>query len=202
MIHLNQTVIVEGKYDKIRLKNFIDAEIITTDGFAIFKNKQKLNMIRRIAETRGILILTDSDSAGFVIRGHLTGAIDPKYITNVFVPEIKGKEKRKTEMSAQGLLGVEGLSEQVITDALKKAGIDLDGVAPISEKTDKITHTDLFELGLSGGADSKQRRKDLTDRLQLPSGMSTNQLLTALNSLYSKQELYSLFETEEQNEDR
>lgn len=201
MIHLHQTVIVEGKYDKIKLKNFIDAEIITTDGFAIFKNKQKIDMIRRIAETRGIIILTDSDSAGFVIRGHLTSVISPKYITNVFVPEIKGKEKRKTQNSAQGLLGVEGLSEQVITEALKKSGIALDGVAPVSEKTDKITHADLFELGLSGGTDSKQKRKDLTDRLQLPSGMSTNQLLTALNSLYSKQELYSLFKMEGYDED-
>lgn len=202
MIHLNQAVIVEGKYDKIKLKNFIDAEIITTDGFAIFKNKQKLNMIRRIAEARGIIILTDSDSAGFVIRGHLTGAIDPKYITNVFVPEIKGKEKRKTEASAQGLLGVEGLSEQVITEALKKAGIDPDGNEKPAEKGDKITHADLYELGLSGGTNSRQRRADLCKRLQLPSGMSTNQLLTALNSLYSRQELYDLFETEGEDEDR
>ncbi len=201
MIHLREAVIVEGKYDKIKLKNFIDAEIITTDGFAIFKNKQKTDMIRRIAEARGIIILTDSDSAGFVIRGHLTGVINPKYITNVFVPEIKGKEKRKTEASAQGLLGVEGLSEQVITEALRKAGINLDGNALV-EKQDKITHTDLFNLGLSGGADSKQKRKQLTDRLQLPSGMSTNQLLTALNSLYSKKELYSLFEAESEHEDR
>lgn len=202
MIHLNQAVIVEGKYDKIKLKNFINAEIITTDGFAIFKNKQKLSMIRRIAETRGIIILTDSDSAGFVIRAHLTGAINPKYITNVFVPEIKGKEKRKVEASAQGLLGVEGLSEQVITDALKKAGISLDGKESSIEKVDKITHTDLYELGLSGGVNSKQLRADLCQKLQLPSGMSTNQLLTALNSLYSKQEIYSLFETEEQDENR
>ena len=195
MIHLTRAVVVEGKYDKIKLKNFIDAEIFTTDGFAIFKNRQKTEMLRKIAEQRGLIVLTDSDSAGFVIRGHLTSVINPQYITNVFVPEIKGKEKRKAQGSAQGLLGVEGLSEQVIVEALKKAGIGIDGVE--SERhSEKITHTDLFTLGLSGGADSKQKRADLCNRLQLPSAMSTNQLLSALNSLYSKEQLYQLFETE------
>ena len=193
MITLKQAVIVEGKYDKIKLKSFLDAEIFTTDGFGIFKNKEKVQMLRRIAEQKGLIILTDSDSAGFVIRGHLTGVIDPKYVTNVFVPEIKGKEKRKTEASAQGLLGVEGLSEQVILGALKKAGVDLDGGCTTEQK-DRITHTDLYNLGLSGGDDSKQKRKQLTDRVSLPSGMSTNQLLTALNSLYTRQELYDIFE--------
>lgn len=193
MITLKQAVIVEGKYDKIKLKSFLDAEIFTTDGFGIFKNKEKVQMLRRIAEQKGLIILTDSDSAGFVIRGHLTGVIDPKYVTNVFVPEIKGKEKRKTQSSAQGLLGVEGLSEQVILEALKKAGVDLDGNCATGQK-DRITHTDLYNLGLSGCADSKQKRKQLTDRLALPSGMSTNQLLTALNSLYTRQELYDIFE--------
>lgn len=195
MIRLKQAVVVEGKYDKIKLKNFIEAEIFTTDGFAIFKNRQKTEMLRKIAEQRGLIILTDSDSAGFVIRGHLTSVINPQYITNVFVPEIKGKEKRKTQGSAQGLLGVEGLSEQVITEALKRAGVNIDGSEPI-KPLDKITHTDLFEVGLSGGANSKQKRADLCQKLQLPTGMSTNQLLSALNSLYSKEELYKLFETE------
>lgn len=195
MIHLTQAIIVEGKYDKIKLKNFIDAEIFTTDGFAIFKNRQKTEMLRKIAEQRGIIILTDSDSAGFVIRGHLTSVINPQYITNVFVPEIKGKEKRKVKESAQGLLGVEGLSEQIITEALKRAGVNIDG-AESEQRKEKITHTDLFALGLSGGADSKQKRADLCNRLKLPTGMSTNQLLSALNSLYSKEELFKLFETE------
>ncbi len=195
MIHLKEAVVVEGKYDKIKLKNFIDAEIFTTDGFAIFKNRQKTEMLKKIAEQRGLIILTDSDSAGFVIRGHLTSVINPQYITNVFVPEIKGKEKRKTQSSAQGLLGVEGLSEQVITGALKKAGVTVDKTQP-TEPKEKITHADLFKLGLSGGADSKQKRKDLCERLQLPFGMSTNQLLTAVNALYSREEFYKLFETE------
>ena len=195
MITLKQAVIVEGKYDKIKLKNFLDAEVITTDGFGIFKNKEKVNMLRRIAENRGLIVLTDSDSAGFLIRGHLTSVINPQYITNVFVPEIKGKEKRKTQSSAQGLLGVEGLSEQVITEALKRAGINVNG-AEIQAKGEKITHIDLYNLGLSGVADSKQKRERLCEKLQLPKAMSTNQLLTALNSLYSKEELFKLFETE------
>ncbi len=199
MITLKQAVVVEGKYDKIKLKNFIDAEIITTDGFGIFKNKEKVNMLRRIAEKKGLIILTDSDSAGFVIRGHLTSVIDSKYITNVFVPEIKGREHRKQEDSAEGLLGVEGLSERVITEALKKAGVSIDGAESRLEG-DKITHTDLYNLGLSGGIDSKQNRKRLTDRLGLPSGMSTNQLLTALNSLYTRRRLYDIFDKKDVSE--
>lgn len=191
MIHLKEAVIVEGKYDKIKLKNFIDAEIITTDGFGIFKNKEKVNMLRRIAEKRGIIILTDSDSAGFIIRGHLTSVIDPKFIKNVFVPEIKGKERRKEKASAQGLLGVEGLSEEIIVESLKKAGIGIDSKA---KETLKITSTDLFRLGLSGGDNSREMREKLLKSLDLPVGMSTRQMLTALNSLYSLTELEKILE--------
>lgn len=198
MIHLTEAVIVEGKYDKIKLKNFLDAEIITTDGFRIFKDKEKLNMIRRIAEKRGIVILTDSDSAGFVIRGYLSGAIDPQYIKNAFVPEIKGKERRKEKASAQGLLGVEGLSEEIIAEALKKAG------AVVNKKDDgkpKITSADLFRLGLSGTDNSRGLREQLLKGLDLPVGMSTKQMLTALNSLYSLEELEKHLK-EKRNEER
>ena len=191
MIHLREAVIVEGKYDKIKLKNFIDAEIITTDGFRIFKNKEKINMFRRIAEKRGIIILTDSDSAGFLIRGHLTSVIEPKFIKNVFVPEIKGKERRKEKASAQGLLGVEGLSEEIIIEALKKAGV---GADKKTQETPKITSTDLFRLGLSGGGNSREAREKLLKSLDLPVGMSTKQMLTALNSLYSLEELEKTME--------
>lgn len=191
MIHLKEAVIVEGKYDKIKLKNFIDAEIITTDGFRIFKNKEKVNMLRRIAEKRGIIILTDSDSAGFLIRGHLTSVIDPKFIKNVFVPEIKGKERRKEKASAQGLLGVEGLSEEIIIESLKKAGVGADKRA---EETPKITSTDLFRLGLSGGDNSREAREKLLRSLDLPVGMSTKQMLTALNLLYGLTELEKILE--------
>ncbi len=193
MIHLKQAVIVEGKYDKIKLSNFIDAEIIVTDGFRIFKDKQKCDMIRRIAQKRGIIILTDSDSAGFMIRGHIAGLCDPENIINVFVPEIKGKEKRKTQGSAEGLLGVEGLSEQVITEALKRAGVSIDGT---DEKRTKgnITRSDLFDYGLIGSDNSSEKRKELERRINLPTGMSVSQLLTALNSLLEKEELQSVLE--------
>ncbi len=191
MIHLKEAVIVEGKYDKIKLKNFIDAEIITTDGFGIFKNKEKVNMLRRIAEKRGIIILTDSDSAGFVIRGHLTSVIDPKFIKNVFVPEVEGKERRKEKASAEGLLGVEGLSEEIIIESLKKAGV---GTNERAEETPKITSTDLFKLGLSGGDNSRMLREKLLKSLDLPVGMSTKQMLTTLNSLYSLEELEKILE--------
>ncbi len=191
MIYLTETVIVEGKYDKIKLKNFLDAEIITTDGFRIFRQKEKIDMIRRIAEKSGIIILTDSDSAGFLIRGHLSGFIDPKYIKNVFVPEIKGKEGRKEKASAEGLLGVEGLSEEIIVKAFKKAGI---GIDHSDENGSKITSTDLYRLGLSGTDNSKILREKLLKRLDLPCSMSTKQMLTALNSLYSLEELENMME--------
>lgn len=199
MITLKQTVVVEGKYDKIKLSNLLDADIVTTDGFGIFKNKEKLDMLRRMAEKNGIIILTDSDSAGFLIRNHLCGSIPERYITNVFIPEIKGKERRKTEPSAEGLLGVEGVNEQIITDALKKAGIDLLGTGERKAK-ERITKADLFAAGLSGGEGSREKRADLLRSLGLPAGMSPSQLLTALNSLYGREEFFKLLETEHTDE--
>jgi ribonuclease M5 len=190
MIHLESAVIVEGKYDKIKLSNFLDAEIIVTDGFRIFKNTEKKALIRRIAEKKGVIIMTDSDSAGFMIRGHLTSFIPNDKIINVFVPQIDGKEKRKTSHSAQGYLGVEGLSEEVLTEALRRAGIDTD--KKIKEVNEKITPSDLYFLGLSGKDDSKQKRETLQRHLNLPIGMSTSQLLTALNSLYTRDEFFAL----------
>ena len=199
MIALKQTVVVEGKYDKIRLSGVLDAEIVTTDGFGIFKNKEKLNMLRRMAEKNGIIILTDSDSAGFLIRNHLCGSIPSKYITNVFIPEIKGKERRKAAPSAEGLLGVEGVDTQVIAEALKKAGVDILGSE--SKKTgEKITKADLFAAGLSGTDGSREKRERLAERLGLPKKMSPSQLVPALNSLYGREEFYELFETEQADE--
>ena len=196
MIRLKQAVIVEGKYDKIKLSNFVDAEIITTDGFRIFKDAQKRDMIRRIAEKNGIIILTDSDSAGFMIRGYLSGITSTENITNVFVPQIKGKERRKTIASAEGTLGVEGLSEQVITEAFLKAGVDVLGEGVIRREP-KITCADLYVLGLSGGKNSAEKRKKLQQKAGLPNGMSVSQLLTALNSLYTADELYLLVKDDE-----
>ena len=183
-LHLDQAVIVEGKYDKIKLETVLDAEIICTDGFGIFKNSEKLMLIRRIAEKNGIIIMTDSDSAGFVIRSHLMGTIPNKYITNVYIPELIGKEKRKSAPSKEGLLGVEGVSSETIKTALEKAGVFTDNCV----KQDKITVADLYKAGLSGSTNSRKRRNDLLKSLSLPSGISTGQMLTALNALYSKSE--------------
>ncbi len=196
MVSLSQVVVVEGKYDKIKLSSFLSAEIVTTDGFRIFKDREKMKMLRKMAEKRGLIIMTDSDSAGFIIRNHLCGSIDNSLIVNVFIPEIKGKERRKTSPSAQGLLGVEGVTDQVIIDALKRAGIDAGG--NILERQDKITKIDLFSVGLSGGKDSSKARQDLLKRLDLPSGMSPSQMLIALNSLYSREEFLNLFKEENQ----
>lgn len=188
MIHLDETVIVEGKYDKIRLSSFIDARIITTDGFGIFKNREKTELIRKAAEKNGIIIMTDSDGAGFLIRSHLLGCIPPEKITNVFVPQIRGKERRKTESSAEGFLGVEGLDEEIITEALKKAGVISKGATakPL------ITKSDFYELGLIGADDSKKQREQLIKKLELPVGMSSSQLLTAVNCIYGRDEFFEL----------
>ena len=192
MIKLDRAVIVEGKYDKITLSNFISAEIITTDGFRIFKDKEKTAMIKRIAEKRGIIILTDSDSAGFVIRGYLNGIVPQDRMVNVFVPQIKGKERRKTAESAEGYLGVEGLNEEIIEKALKKAGIGIKGSAP--ESKDRITTAELYKVGFLGRENSRGKREALMKKLELPKGMSTKQLLTALNAIYSKEEFLKVLE--------
>ena len=192
MIHLEQVVVVEGKYDKIKLSNFLEAEIVVTNGFGIFKDKEKLQMLRKIAEKRGIIILTDSDSAGFMIRNHLCGSIDNSLVTNVFIPEIKGKERRKASPSKQGLLGVEGVTEEVILKAFEKAGVSVSGTQTVPTAREKITKTDLFSLGLSGGEGSAAKREELLRHLDLPTGLSPSQLLTALNSLYSRNEFLKI----------
>lgn len=189
MLKTDKVIIVEGKYDKIKLENIIDAPIISTEGFGIFKNKEKLAMLQRMAAKTGVIILTDSDSAGFMIRGHLAGAIPSEQITHVYIPEIKGREKRKQADSAAGLLGVEGVSEAVLLQALSAAGV-LCGQAAAPRR--KITHTDLYEAGLSGGAGSAEKRKALLGKLDLPTGMSKNQMLTALNTLLDHEEFLKL----------
>mgnify|MGYP002514799583 CR=1 FL=1 len=191
MIKLKEAVIVEGKYDKIRLESVIDAPIIVTDGFGIFKNREKMNYIRKLARSRGIIILTDSDSAGFLIRSHITGCIKDGNIKNVYIPDVFGKEKRKDKPSKEGKLGVEGIDGEVILSALKKAGI---GADITNEPTKKITKADLYELGLNGTDGSKQKREAALKKLELPSRMSQNAMLEALNIFYSYDELVELIE--------
>ncbi len=179
MIKLTEAVIVEGKYDKIRLSNIIDATIITTDGFGIFKNEEKRRLIRLLAEKCGIVIITDSDHAGQMIRSHIKSIAKSGSVKIVYLPPIKGKERRKQTASAEGLLGVEGTDDEIITEALIRAGVT-------GEQTafgKKITKADLFALGLSGGDNSAELRERLCSYLKIPN-LPANTLLCALNSLY------------------
>ena len=179
MIKISEAVIVEGKYDKIKLSTILDTVIVETDGFAIFKDKEKQKLIRFLSEKRGIIIMTDSDSAGFKIRSFINGITKSENIKNVYIPDIYGKEKRKTEVSKEGKLGVEGMKTEVIMSALKKAGV----FCSENEKQmgREITHTDFFEDGISGGENSSEIRKALARSLQLPERMSSSALLKIIN---------------------
>lgn len=188
MIKLKEAVIVEGRYDKILLRSFIAAPIIETNGFRVFKDKEKQNLIRRLSETRGIVVLTDSDSAGFVIRNFLRGIVKTENIKHCYIPQISGKEKRKAQASKEGFLGVEGLDEKTITEALKKSGAVIKGIS--SEDSGKeITKSDFYELGLSGKENSSKLRQQLLKKLGMPSYLSANAFLTLLNCFYTKKEL-------------
>ena len=189
MIKLEKAIIVEGKYDKIRLENIVDAPIIVTNGFSVFKDKDKLELIKRLAQKSGIIILTDSDSAGLMIRSYLKGCIPPELITHIYIPEILGKEKRKVKPSSDGLLGVEGIDDSLLLEAFSRASVLCEKA---DEKGRQVTHTDLFELGLSGSDNSKALRQSLLKKLSLPSKMSTNSMLTAINALYDYDEFVSL----------
>ncbi len=180
MIKINEAVIVEGKYDKIKLSGILDTVIIETDGFAIFKDKEKQQLIRFLSEKRGIIIMTDSDSAGFKIRSFINGITKSENIKNVYIPDVYGKEKRKTEMSKEGKLGVEGISTELIMSALQKAGV----FCSENEKQEgrEITRTDFFEDGISGRDNSSELRKNLAKSLGLPERISASALLKIINS--------------------
>ena len=183
MIELSQVVIVEGKYDKIKLSSFIDATIITTEGFSIFKNKAKKKYIRRLAEENGIIILTDSDRAGQIIRNHIKSFINNGKIYNVYIPQIFGKEKRKAVPSKEGTIGVEGMEKDVIIKALEKAGVFQE-----KRKFGGITNIDLMEAGLIGKPNSKLNRKKFLKHFNLPDFLSSKQLLEFLNTSFTKKE--------------
>ncbi len=185
MITLKEAVVVEGKYDKIKLASFLNAVIIPTNGFAIYKDKEKLELIKYYAKKTGIIILTDSDSAGFKIRSYLKGSIKKEYIKNVYIPDILGKEKRKVQPSAEGKLGVEGINKNILLEAFKKAGI----TSVTDEKRELITKTDLYFLGLSGNPDSAEKRKILKKSLNIPELLSTSSMLDILNTMMSLDEL-------------
>ncbi len=189
MIKIKQAIIVEGKYDKIRLSSIVDAVIITTDGFGIYKDKEKQQLIQSLAEKNGIIILTDSDSAGFQIRTLIKNIVKKGEIIHVYTPDIFGKERRKREPSKQGKLGVEGISCDVLLEAFSKAGVTADSSHP---KSDPITKADLMELGLIGSDNAAARRTELQRSLGLPELLSANMLLEILNVMYTKGEFLSL----------
>lgn len=189
MLKLKQAVVVEGRYDKAKLSALIDAIIVTTDGFDVFRDREKLNYIRRLAEKDGIILLTDSDRAGFRIRSYLAGAIDPAKITHVYIPDLFGKERRKAAPSAEGKLGVEGIPDTLLLEAFRKAGISAEPSEDISTpKGRPVTSADLMEWGFAGGESSFANRQKLLKRLELPSRLNAKGLLSAINALYTYEE--------------
>lgn len=199
MIKTDRIVIVEGKYDKIKLASILDAIIIETDGFSVFKDKEKQKLIRMLAEKRGLLILTDSDAAGFKIRKFIGGIVPSETIINAYIPDIFGKERRKTEPSKEGKLGVEGVSPSVIIEALEKCGV-------LCEETDntekrEVTKLDFYDDGLTGKPDSAKKRKLLLKQLCLPERLTTNALIDIMNTFLSYDEYKKAIEMIDENDE-
>ena len=214
-IKIKEALVVEGRYDKNTLAQLVDAPIFVTDGFGIFKDPGRLSLLRAVAEKRGLIVLTDPDGGGLVIRNHLKGAIDSALVKHAYIPEVYGKEPRKAAPGKEGKLGVEGMDPATLLTALRNAGATFveDDPQPnnavgalikrppeaeasagtaLCRPPDLITKTDLYELGLSGRPDSKQRRQELQKRLGLPENLSANALLTALNCIMTRDEFYAL----------
>ena len=187
MLKIQEAIVVEGRYDKNTLSQVVDAVILETSGFGIFKDKEKLALLRRVGEKRGLILLTDSDGAGFVIRNHIKSAIPGKYLKHAYIPDIPGKERRKSAPGREGKLGVEGMTPEVILAALRNAGATIEGEETTS--SGGITKQDLMALGLSGGSNAEEKRKTLLKKLNLPEHMSANAMLQALNLLYTREEL-------------
>lgn len=188
MLKIREAIVVEGRYDKNTLSQIVDAPILETKGFGLFKDPKQLELLRSVAKKRGLIVLTDSDGAGFVIRNHIKSAIPAKYLKHAYIPDVAGKEKRKAAPGKEGKLGVEGMSPEVLLAALKNAGATIEGES-VAQENDQITKQDFVEFGLSGGLNASERRKRLENRLHLPEHMSANALLQALNLLLSREEL-------------
>lgn len=190
MIKLWQAIVVEGRYDKNTLSQLVDAPIFETNGFGVMKNREMLDFLRRVAQTRGLIILTDSDGAGFVIRNFLKGALPKDKVLHAYIPDIYGKERRKTHAGKEGKLGVEGMTPEILRTALRNAGAQTEQTdAP----TERITKTDLFLAGLSGGAGSAEKRARLQNELRLPAHLGANAFLDALNLLMSREEFLTRY---------
>lgn len=187
MIKIREAIVVEGRYDKNTLSQIVDAPILETSGFGIFKDKKQMDLLRKVAQVRGLIVFTDADGAGFVIRNHIKSAIPAKYLKHAYTPDIMGKERRKREPGKEGKLGVEGMRPEIILEALRKACATIEGED--AHASQQITKQDLMDLGLSGGKDASAKRLALLKKLDLPEHMSANAMLQALNLLYTLEEL-------------
>lgn len=198
MVKIREAIVVEGRYDKNTLSQILDATILETSGFGIFKDKQQMALLRQVAQKRGLIVFTDSDGAGFVIRNHIKSAIPAQYLKHAYTPDIFGKERRKSAPGKEGKLGVEGMDREVILQALRRAGATFEDEATLS--SGEITKQDMMALGLSGGQDSSEKRRKLMKQLALPERLSANAFLQAVNLLYTKEEFFSLTEKLEQDD--
>lgn len=193
MVKIKQAIVVEGKYDQNTLSQLVDTTIFQTRGFGVMHDKALLELLRKAAKTTGLIIFTDSDGAGFVIRNFLKGALPKEGVFHAYIPDIPGKEKRKRAPGKEGLLGVEGMTKEILLSALENAGADLGGEAE-KRPGDTITKFDLYTAGLSGKPDSASKRAAFLEKLRFPAHMSANALLDALNLLYTREEFLALFE--------
>ena len=192
MVKVEEVILVEGKYDKNTLSQVVDAVILETSGFGIFHDREKRKLFQRLAAQHGIIVLTDSDAAGFVIRNFLKGILPPDQLRHAYIPDLYGKEKRKASPSKEGKLGVEGMRPEILLEALRRAGAHFVGEDQPGSHTDQISKLDLYRLGLSGGEGSRQKRLNLLKCLDLPEHLSSEAMLDVLNALMSREEFFSL----------
>ena len=190
-IKVQEVIVVEGKYDLNSIKQIVDGIVVTTDGFGIFHNNEKIELIRRMGEKRGVIVLTDSDGAGFVIRNHLKSVLPKEQLKHAYIPDVYGKEARKRTRSKEGKLGVEGMSREVLVSALRNCGATIEGASTM--KNAAITKADLYFMGLSGVPNSADNRKRLMYALKLPERLSPNALLDVLNAMYGREELLAIW---------
>lgn len=196
MFKIQEAIVVEGRYDKNTLSQVVDTLILETAGFGIFKNPEQMALLRKAAEKRGLIVLTDSDGAGFVIRNRIRGAVPEKWVKHAYIPDIYGKERRKRQPGKEGKLGVEGMSPKILEQVLRRAGATFLQQEIENVERGTLTKADLFVAGLTGKSDSAAKRLELLKRLELPEHMSTNALLDVLNGCYTREEAYCLLNLE------
>ena len=197
MVRIKQAIVVEGRYDKNTLKQLVDAPVFSVGGFGVMHDRELLELLRKIAKKRGLIILTDPDGAGFVIRNYLKGALPRQGVLHAYIPDIYGKEARKKKPGKEGKLGVEAMSREVLLESLRRAGAEIEGEAAVC-RAQPITKADMVQLGLSGGSGASRKRSQLLSHLQLPQHMSANALLETLNILYERQEFMTFYQSFEE----